>query len=494
MKRWRVVLLQVLCGLGLLGGAVGLQYRFDRPGFEHLRRGRKIKYSKIDEGVHMLPPPHVLKAMAVGLESVLSELLMLESFNYFYMYSFYGKDQGYLNRLYAGITALNPYYFTAYRYGGYFLRGPLSMRTDALRSFKRGVIQLSRPDLSLSSRWMSPVRTRREELLRKEYMPDEQAAKLMLETAIHYFAYLKDNLRGAEVCRCARRLFPRYRRDFMEKEVMLRSEEGQFRMVIEIWKAFVDEHKDDAAKAAVGLYMIKKYGTLARLDALSKRIRAFRERRGKWPEMLDEVAAPEECVDGFGEALLYLEKEGKVFSRVLLREKVEWKRSLFVREVRRWKRTYGMYPRSLEELSAREADRVRLPVGVVFPYNFASGEVGTPPGFGDDVCSLLFLLASAEYRWRTRHGAFRLKGDPRDLGAVFTEDEEPGARLRRLLRMHGNYRFGFIPGVRPFGIYACSPEGETYIVRGCGPVLYRKGRGKVREWPREAETWTVIAR
>ena len=229
--------------LVLLGGVVLIQYQFDKPGFEQLEKGMKDKYSKIDEGVHMLPSPQALKSLSAGFNSIMSEFLMLKSLNYFYQYKYSGRDSGYQNRLYSCITELDPFFFTAYRHGGYFLSGPFRMKTDALRSFKKGVLSLTRKDLYLSPAWMNPPKSLQQALIRKEYIPSEQAVKLMLETAIHYFAYLKDNTKGAEICKYGQHVFPQYAKDFMEKEITLRSEVGQYQQVMGVWKRFVEANK-----------------------------------------------------------------------------------------------------------------------------------------------------------------------------------------------------------------------------------------------------------
>lgn len=487
-KQTAVPLLIILLGLAVL-----IQYRFDREGFERLQQGKKLKYYKMDEGVHLVPSPPVLKSLSVGLDSILAEFLMLKSLNYFYQYAYSGRDRGYQNRLYSCVTELNPFYFTAYRYGGYFLEGPFRMKTDALYSFKKGAAALSRKELALSPGWRYPPGNEQEELIRKEYEPPEQAVKLMLETAVHYFAYLKDNIRGAEICRYGQRVFPRYTGYFLEKELTLRSEAGQYRMVMDIWQRFVEANKDDPEKKAAGIYRIRKYSSLHSIDILSKRIQQYRSEKGSNPDSLLRIAEPGECIDGFGDLFMYFRKTGALYSRMVEKENIETQRKLYIRKVKQWYKSNGSYPPLLGRIAFREHEYIHIPFDVHFRYDDRTGRVDLPLGFGRDICRVLFRLASAEYMYAAGTGRFYSQGTVEPL-VQSIPDQELRSETEKLLDPFQSYRIGYIPDAQPFGLYAASSEQGIYIVQGAGPVYFRSDTAGIASWPEDMSQWKEAAR
>jgi len=476
-----------------LGLAVLIQYWFDREGFERLQQGKKLKYYKTDEGVHLIPSPPVLKSLSAGLDSILAEFLMLKSLNYFYQYAYSGRDRGYQNRLYSCVTELNPYYFTAYRYGGYFLEGPFRMKTDAICSFRKGTASLSRPDLVLSPGWRHPPENEREACIRKEYEPSEQAAKLMLETAVHYFAYLKDNVKGAEICRYGQRIFPRFAGYFLEKEAVLRSEAGQYRLVMDIWQRFVEANKHDPEKKAAGIYMIRKYTSLHSIDILSDRCKQYRSERGSNPDSLLRIARPGECIDGFGDVFMYFRKTGDVYSRTVQKEDIEAQRKLYVRKAKQLHKSNGSYPVSLKQIVFRKHEYIHIPFDEDFRYDPATGTVGLPLGFGRDICRLMFRLASAEFMYASSTGRFYSEGSIQALVSSIP-DEEVRAAAESLLSAFPLYRIGFIPDAKPFGLYAASEGKGTYIMKGAGPVYVRSDIHSIASWPEDMSHWKEAAR
>ncbi|MFC1479321.1 hypothetical protein ACFL6F_01885 [Planctomycetota bacterium] len=477
--------------LVLLGLAVLIQYHFDKPGFKQLEKGMKLKYHKVDEGVHLLPSPLALQSLSAGFNSILSEFLMLKSLNYFYQYKYSGRDSGYQARIYSCVTALNPYYFTAYRYGGYFLNGPFRMKTDALRSFKKGVASLARKDMQLSPAWMNPPPSKQDALIRKEYIPSEQAVKLMLETAIHYFAYLKNNTKGAEICRYGQRVFPQYTKYFMEKEIILRSEAGQNQLVMKIWERFVEANKHDANKMALGILMIKKYSSLYGIEMLSKRISADHQRTGSYPASLLAIAEPGECIDGFGDIYMYVRKTGKIHSRMVEEENIDAKKNLYIRKVKQWYKSNGSYPASLEEIEIGTNDYIHIPFEVNYRYNSDTGGVEPPLGFGNDICRLILKLVSAEYIYAHETKAFLAGGDISALLEILP-DEEAKSEIDAFLKVFSSYSIGFIPGVKPFALYALSPEEGMYIVRESGPVYFNSGMKTIAAWPENISVWKAV--
>ena len=493
MKRFRSAAIGGLVICLLLGSAVLIQYRFDREGFERLRQGKKLKYYKVDEGVHLLPTPLAVRSLSAGFNSILAEFLMLKSLNYFYQYKYSGRDTEYQNRIYNCVTGLNPFYFNAYRYGGYFLNGPFRMKTHALSSFKRGVAVLTRKDLTLSSWWMQPLKNRKQALVRKEHIPAEQAVKLMLETAVHYFAYLKDNRRGAEICRYGRRVFPKYGGYFLEKEVILRSESGQNRLVAEIWKRFAEENRHNAEKRAMALYMIKKYSSLHSIDVLSERISEYHERAGKYPESLLDIAHPRECIDGFGDVYIYFSTSGELYSRMVESENIEAALALYVRKVKQWYKSEGSYPVTLEDIRINRHEYIHIPFKTEYRYNPETGTVDLPFGFGRDICRCLLELVSAEYIYAAEHETFLNRGEIRKLTEPVPDDDARFS-VGVLLNMFPEYAIGFIPEAVPFGLYAASPETGAYIVRESGPVYFKAGIEKVTAWPEDLSSWREAAR
>ncbi|MFC1581955.1 hypothetical protein ACFL4W_00315 [Planctomycetota bacterium] len=468
-----------------------LQYHFDRAGFDRLRRSDKIRYELVDRGVHLLPSPQALKVIAGGFDAILSEFLMIESHNYMYQYHYKGRDPGYLERLYSGVTALDPWYFTAYRYGGYFLHGPFNTQTDALRSYKAGTISLSRPDLSLSSGWEVP------DIINAgldEFMPHELAVKLMHETGIHYFAYLKDQPRAVDVFQAAQGTFPKYKADLFETEMGLRSELRQYELVVERWEGFIQANRNDPRRIAMAENQIKRYGTLYQIDRLQQRLKKYPARNEAYPVHLPDFAHPAECLDRYGMVLMYEPKLGRLLAHDLLAEDVRIAQADMQSEVKKYHKKENRYPADIADLINKSVRYRTVPYFMSFAYNAATGSVGPPPGFGRDLPGLLYQLQASFYRYAQANGTWPGPEftDPMDV-AYETESLKAIAGLAALHQDLGNCRLRIVPGAPYFGLTAQGPDGRTFLLGCSGPLYARQGTDTLSAWPADLSDWETIA-
>ncbi len=488
MKRVSVKLFQIiLIPVLVLGTVVALQVYFDREGFRQLEAGRKIKYSRIDDGVHLLPSPEGLRILANGYDTFLARFLMIQASNYFYQFKFSGRDNGYMNRMYTGITSLDRYYFLAYRYGGYFLSGPFKMQTDALRSLKRGVMELAQPDLRLSPFFLNSA-GRKTKLLRMEYEPRIQASKLMLETAITYFAYLKDNISAAGVLKCAQFVFPEFKNDFFETELAIREEENQFHMVIAMWDNYIAANSTNEQAVALGKYKINLYTSLLRRDMYEKRASSVKKKTGAYPPTMVSFLRPGEVVDEFGDMYIYIPDTGKVYCRTQLRDEVEMKKSAYRRAVRIYKKKNGIFPSTLAQVKVSRRFDIAIEIPVSFGYNPLTGEVGLPAGFDDGIESVLLKTAAAAFIHAEKSGSFPGNGSPLDLLS------SAGSELNRnQLETAGQYTIRFVPGGVPFGIIAEKHGEGAYAVSGEGIVRFKKDITGIQTWPSSFNEWEVAA-
>lgn len=501
MKRV-ATLLCVLLPCTLMGLIILIQYYFDKPGFERLKKQEKIRYSLIDEGIHLLPSPLALKILSAGFDAVISEFLMIQSFNYSYQYSFAGRDEGYMNRLYSGVTTLDPYYFSAYRHAGYFLYGPFKMKTYAVNFFRKGIIELSKPDITLNKRWEPHIYVsevlrsdskRYLEVVWQEYEPLERALKLMAELAIHYFAYMKENKKAAEIYRYAQRIFPKYKQDLWESEISLRTEEGQYSMVTNLWENYIEDNKDDPRKVELGRYRIKSYTSLFLIDQYEKRLKELKVKTNMYPSVLVSYLPPEKCLDAFGDIFIYVPDKGKLYSRTLLEADIQAKYNEIAGCIKKIYKEKGEYPRDLKECTIDSIIGTTLPYDIEYGYDPETGDIRLPQGFGDDIPFLLLKLVSAEYHYAAKKGEFLKKDDVWQLLDAI-DDVDFKDRIEIIRDTLRGYHFSFLPGHEPFAFLALARDGAAYIASGSGKVYYKDLVKDITQWPSYISEWEVVAR
>ncbi|MFH1707459.1 MAG: hypothetical protein ABIF71_06040 [Planctomycetota bacterium] len=480
----------------LLGGVVLIQFIIDQPEFERLHTKHKIKYERIDEGAHLLPAPAVLRAIVVGFNPLLAEFLMQGSYNYAYQYSFAGRNEGYLNRLYEGALALNPYHIPAYRNGGYFIYGPRKSRTNAAVYFRKAVATFTMPGLALDPAWQPDIYIRERlrnnngflAAVRRESEPPEVAVKFMVELAIHYFAYLKDVPTAADIYRCAQRVFPKYRDDLYESEIALRTEEGQFGLIIDRWRNYIEANRDNPRKVAEGLRQIMAGETSHLLSLHQTFLDGYFKGHAAYPADLAAFTRPEGRTDAFGLVFIYLPASGTVLSRAMLREEFKGHWVALRRAITAWHDREGAYPPDLEALKVLPP---RYPLTVTFPYDPATGTVDLPDGYGDDPAALLVLLVSAALRSAVAGGDVLPAGPPSDAWAVSLPDDTRRQCLD-LWAQYADWEFSVLAGAPSLALAMRSASGATLMADGSGRVWRGTTLVMPLTWPAIMAGWEQV--
>ncbi|GIW47677.1 MAG: hypothetical protein KatS3mg078_1554 [Deltaproteobacteria bacterium] len=301
-----------------------------------------------------------LKRFSLGYEELLADIYWLRAIQYFGGRSVEERDPELLYHYFDIITDLDPKFVNAYRYGGTFLAEPPPL---GLGDIERGI-----------------------KLFDKGRKNNPENFRLPLEEAFIYYLYVKDYKRAAELFKEASEKpgLSEFRRASLRgMAASSLSKGGSRELARRIWEEIYRTTTIEGRKE-FALRNLKELDAMDMEDLLTWALRRYIEIYGHAPSALSELKSKglvkEIPKEPFGRGFVIVSGLNKVRSETLLEQELKYNTAYLSGVSRRFKRSFGRYPRDLEELKdfTRENgwDFPEHPLGKEYSYNPETGTVG----------------------------------------------------------------------------------------------------------------------
>jgi hypothetical protein len=268
----------------------------------------------------------------------------------------------------------------------------------------------------------------------------------------------------------------------------LRTEEGQFTLIIDRWRAYIEANRGNPRKVAEGTRQIMAAETSHLISLHQAYLKDQFERRGAYPPDMAAFTRPEGRTDAFGLIFVYLPTRGQVLSRALLREEFMGHWVTLQRALTAWHSRHGAYPPDLGTLKVRPP---RFPFTVTFPYDPASGTIDLPAGYGDDPAAFLVLMVSAALRGADMNEGSPSEAQPADIWAAALPDGTR-QRFQDLRARYADWNFKMLAGP-PRPAFAMRDTSGTTLVADDGGRVWRGTTLVIpAAWPADLAGWEQV--
>jgi tetratricopeptide (TPR) repeat protein len=304
-----------------------------------------------------------LKKLSLGYYEILADIYWIRALQYFGSKKPGEQNPDLLYHYFDIITDLDPKFVNAYRYGGTFLAEPPPF---GLGETRKGI-----------------------ELLDKGRRNNPENYNLPLEEAFIYYFYPKDYEKAAELFKEASEkpgISPLRRASMKGMAASAHARGGNNELSRKIWE-IIYETSPSGGRREFALRNINEIDTMALEDRLTESLKEYVKRYGRLPSSPEDMARsgvvrgiPEAPVGG--KFILALKIEA-IKSSELSKRKIQEDISFLNAKSARYKKLYGDYPRSLDELRKfieleTTADFPAHPLGEEYIYDPETGKVESP--------------------------------------------------------------------------------------------------------------------
>lgn len=312
----------------------------------------------IRETVYMSPA--ALRRLSFGYTEILADIYWLRALQYFGGRRYTEKDPELLYTYFDIITDLDPRFINAYRYGGTFLA---DYPPVGLGDVERGIM-----------------------LFEKGRANNPNDFRLPLEEAFIWYIYERNYKKAAELFMEAASkpgLSDFRRASLRGMAALAHSKGGDRALALSVWQ-YIYENTTTQGRKDYALYNIKKLKSMDIEDKLTQALRDYESRFGRLPRDVEELVA-EKFIKGvpedpLGGRFTVVPKLKVVKSTARVYEELTFATGFLTSRAQKYKKIYGEYPRSLEELRRYIAQDPLIefphhPLGEEYGYNPETGIV-----------------------------------------------------------------------------------------------------------------------
>jgi hypothetical protein len=304
--------------------------------------------------------PAVLRRLSLGYNEILADIYWLRALQYFGGKRYAEKDPELLYAYFDIITDLDPRFINAYRYGGTFLA---DYPPVGLGDVDRGIM-----------------------LFEKGRANNPDDFRLPLEEAFIWYIYAKNYEKAAELFMDAAskpNLSDFRRASLRGMAALAHSKGGDRALALRVWQ-YIYENTTTRGRKEYALYNIKKLRSMDIEDKLTQALKDFEARFGRLPRDVEELVAAKTIEkvpqDPLGGRFIVVPKLKVVKSTARVYEELTFATGFLTSRAQKYKRIYGTYPRSMEELRGYVSEDPSIefpqhPLGENYNYNPETGVV-----------------------------------------------------------------------------------------------------------------------
>ncbi|MGE5443541.1 MAG: hypothetical protein ACM3SR_02940 [Ignavibacteriales bacterium] len=330
------------------------------------------KFRSVEETLYLSSSG--IKKLSFGYKEILADIYWMRAIQYFgesVVKTLEGVDDNQplsakpksdlLYHYFDIITDLDPRFANAYMYGGTFLADPPPI---GLGDIERGTTLFDKGRRNNPTNYHLP-----------------------LEEAFIYYLYVRDYEKAADLFKEASQKpgLSDFRRASLEgMAASSHSKGGNRELSRRIWKEIYETTTDEGRKE-FALRNLKEIDTMGIEDSLTEAMREYTNRYNEVPKSLDDLKGagiikhvPKEPLGG---EFIIVDKLKTVKSSTLVDEQLRENSGFLMAKARRFKRSYGRYPKDLAELrefiEKETTDKFPShPLGEEYVYNPDNGTVG----------------------------------------------------------------------------------------------------------------------
>lgn len=334
----------------LVAASIPFQIRIDEI------RGR---FRSVEESLYISSSS--LKKLSLGYNELMADIYWMRALQYFGSKKMEEQNPELLYHYFDIITDLDPKFVNAYRYGGTFLAEPPPF---GLGETRKGI-----------------------DLLDKGRKNNPENYRLPLEEAFIYYFYPKDYEKAAELFREASEkpgISPLRRASMTGMAASAHARGGNSELSRKIWEIIYETSPSDGRRE-FALRNINEIDTIAIEERLTESLREYIKRYGRPPSSPEDLVRSGLVKNGIPEApvggeFILAPRLEAIKSSELSERKIQEDTAFLNAKSARYKKIYGEYPRSVEELRKfieleTAADFPAHPLGEEYIYDRETGKV-----------------------------------------------------------------------------------------------------------------------